>query len=226
MARRSADGKAALGQCRKASLPRVAVPLSSSSMIALLAALALLSSTVPPGIAVVPQNDEDERGRPVSIDERLEQRLADLVSAATEEQGEAIADEVRSLWRQSGGATAQLLLDRAERALAENDRETAERQLAHLRRLEPDFAEGWLASAELAIAQGRWDFALDALTETVTLEPRRFDAYALLGRALERASEPRAALAAYEESLRVHPWHPQARQARARLENELAGRAL
>ncbi len=195
-------------------------------MIALLAALALVSSTVPPGIAVVPQNDEDSRARPVSIEERLEQRLADLVSAATEEQGEAIADEVRSLWRQSGGATAQLLLDRAERALAENDRETAERQLAHLRRLEPDFAEGWFASAELAIAQGRWDFALDALTETVTLEPRRFDAYALLGRALERASEPRAALAAYEESLRVHPWHPQARQARARLENELAGRAL
>lgn len=195
-------------------------------MTALLAALSVLLAMIPPGIAVVPQNAEADRTRPVSIEERLEQRLADLAEAASEEQGEVIAEEVRSLWRQSGGATAQLLLDRAERALAENDRDTANRQFDHLRRLEPDFAEGWFASAELAIAQGRWDFALDALTETVSLEPRRFDAYALLGRALERASEPRAALAAYEEALRVHPWHPQARRARARLEDQLAGRAL
>jgi tetratricopeptide (TPR) repeat protein len=195
-------------------------------MTALLAALSVLLAMIPPGIAVVPQNAEADRTRPVSIEERLEQRLADLAEAASEEQGEAIAEEVRSLWRQSGGATAQLLLDRAERALAESDRDTANRKFDHLRRLEPDFAEGWFASAELAIAQGRWDFALDALTETVSLEPRRFDAYALLGRALERASEPRAALAAYEEALRVHPWHPQARRARARLEDQLAGRAL
>ncbi len=195
-------------------------------MTALLAALSLLLAMVPPGIGLVPQGEAVERTRPVSIEERLAQRLADLAEAATQTQGEAIAEEVRSLWRQSGGATAQLLLDRAERALAENDRETAERQYAHLRRLEPEFAEGWFASAELAIARGQWDFALDALTETVSLEPRRFDAYALLGRALERASEPRAALAAYEEALRVHPWHAQARQARARLEDQLAGRAL
>jgi len=95
-----------------------------------------------------------------------------------------------------------------------------------LRNLEPDFAEGWIASAQLAMSDGDWDFALDALTRAVALEPRRFDAYALLGRTLEQASEPEAALAAYEEALRVHPWHPQARQARARLEDQLAGRAL
>lgn len=195
-------------------------------MTALLAALSLVLAMIPPGIDLIPRGEEEESARPVSIEERLERRLADLAEAATETQGEAIAEEVRSLWRQSGGATAQLLLDRAERALAENDRATAERQYAHLRRLEPEFAEGWFASAQLAIARGQWDFALDALTETVSLEPRRFDAYALLGRALERASEPRAALAAYEEALRVHPWHAQARQARARLENQLAGRAL
>ncbi|MCC5981742.1 MAG: tetratricopeptide repeat protein [Oceanicaulis sp.] len=195
-------------------------------MTALLAALSLVLAMIPPGIDLIPRGEEEESTRPVSIEERLEQRLADLAEAPSEQAGEAIAEEVRSLWRQSGGATAQLLLDRAERALAENDRDTAERQYAHLRRLEPEFAEGWFASAQLAIARGQWDFALDALTETVSLEPRRFDAYALLGRALERASEPRAALAAYEEALRVHPWHAQARQARARLEDQLAGRAL
>lgn len=185
----------------------------------------VLALAVPPGITLNPE-DEPEARASMTLEERLDERLAALAEASSETEGETIADEVRSIWRQSGGATASLLLDRAERALAERDMETAERAYAHLRNLEPDFAEGWIASARLAISGGDWDFALDALTRAVALEPRRFDAYALLGRALERASEPAAALTAYEEALRVHPWHPQARQARVRLENQLAGRAL
>lgn len=193
-------------------------------MIALLASL-WLAFAVPPGITLTPEG-QDERRAPVTLEERLDERLAALASASSQLEGETIADEVRSIWRQSGGATASLLLDRAERAIAERDRDTAERAYAHLRILEPDFAEGWVAAAQLAMAGGDWDFALDALTQAVNLEPRRFDAYALLGRTLERASEPAAALAAYEEALRVHPWHPQALEARGRLENQMAGRAL
>jgi len=185
----------------------------------------VLALAVPPGITLNPDEEPEARAS-MTLEERLDERLAALAEASSETEGETIADEVRSIWRQSGGATASLLLDRAERALAERDLETAERAYTHLRNLEPDFAEGWIASARLAISGGDWDFALDALTRAVALEPRRFDAYALLGRALERASEPAAALTAYEEALRVHPWHPQARQARARLENQLAGRAL
>ncbi|WP_439632939.1 tetratricopeptide repeat protein [Glycocaulis sp.] len=194
-------------------------------MIALLASLVLALAAIPPGITLTPEGQEEARAS-LTLEERLDERLAALAAASSESQGETIADEVRSIWRQSGGATASLLLDRAEQAIAERDLETAERAYAHLRILEPDFAEGWMAAGQLAMARGDWSFALDALTEAVNLEPRRFDAYALLGRTLERASEPAAALAAYEEALRVHPWHPQARQARARLENQLAGRAL
>ncbi|KPP81266.1 MAG: TPR repeat domain protein [Oceanicaulis sp. HLUCCA04] len=186
----------------------------------------VLALAVPPGITLNPEEDEAEAGAYMTLEERLDERLAALAGASSESEGETIADEVRSIWRQSGGATASLLLDRAERGLAERDTDTAERAYTHLRNLEPDFAEGWIASAQLAMSDGDWDFALDALTRAVALEPRRFDAYALLGRTLEQASEPEAALAAYEEALRVHPWHPQARQARARLEDQLAGRAL
>ncbi|GGG90688.1 MAG TPA: hypothetical protein DF715_02290 [Oceanicaulis sp.] len=194
-------------------------------MIAFLASLVLALAAVPPGITLTPEGQDDTRTS-MTLEERLDERLAALAAASSESEGEAIADEVRSIWRQSGGATASLLLDRAEQAIAERDTAAAERAYAHMRILEPDFAEGWVASARLAMAGGDWDFALDALTQAVSLEPRRFDAYALLGRTLEQASEPAAALLAYEEALRVHPWHPQARQARARLENQLAGRAL
>ena len=161
-----------------------------------------------------------------SLNERLDERFAALLQAESEEASDLIADEVRSLWRQSAGPTADLLLQRAATALEANDPATANRAFTHLRLLEPDFAEGWVASAELAVAQGDWSFALEALDTAVTLEPRRFDAWAMLGAALERAGSDQAALEAYEEALALHPLHPVARRGQARLRRSLDGRAL
>lgn len=118
------------------------------------------------------------------------------------------------------------MLQRAEAAIEARDPATAERAYSHLRLLEPEFAEGWIASAELAASQGDWSFALEALNTAVTLDERRFDAWAMLGRALERAEANQAALEAYEEALALYPRHPEARSGRARLERALAGRSL
>jgi tetratricopeptide (TPR) repeat protein len=193
---------------------------------------ALLGLAVPPSgpIDLRPAEPErlDERAgrRHLTPDQRLDERLEALLNAESEERAEIIADEVRSLWRQQGGPTAELLMQRADIARRIGDPATAERQYAHLRQLEPEFSEGWLLTAELAMADGNWGFAFDALTEAVSLEPRRFDAYVLLGRTLERSEAPAAALEAYLEALRIHPWHPQARAGRSRLEEQLTGRAL
>lgn len=162
----------------------------------------------------------------LSPDERLDERLASLLVAETEAQSDLIADEVRSLWRQAAGPTADLLLQRAAAALDAGDSATAERAYTHLRLLEPSYVEGWVVSAELAASQGDWSFALEALDTAVTLEPRRFDAWALLGQALERAGANEAALEAYDEALALHPLHAAAGQGQARLRRELAGRAL
>lgn len=162
----------------------------------------------------------------LSPDARLDDRLSELRTAQNDERAALIADEVRSLWRQRAGATADLLLARAETAREAGDIATAERAHAHLRNLEPEFAEAWVASAELAAAQADWSFALEALDRAVSLDERRFDAWALLGRALERADAGEAALEAYEEALALYPRHPQARSGKARLERALAGRSL
>lgn len=161
-----------------------------------------------------------------SLDERLETRLASLRDAATPAEADVIADEVLSLWRQQAGPAADLLLSRAAEAREHGDRTTAQRALDHLRRLEPDFAEGWVASARLAAAGEDWSFALEALNEAVAREPRRFDAWVMLAQALERAGARAAALEAYEEALAIHPHHHTAGPARARLTRDLAGRAL
>jgi tetratricopeptide (TPR) repeat protein len=161
-----------------------------------------------------------------SLDERLEARLSALRNAVNAAEADVIADEVLSLWRQQAGPAADLLLSRAAEAGEQGDRATAQRALDHLRLLEPDFAEGWVASARLAAADEDWSFALEALNEAVAQEPRRFDAWVMLAQALERAGARAAALEAYEEALAIHPHHPAAGPARARLTRDLAGRAL
>jgi len=189
--------------------------------------LALCLAAAPPTVLDLPRDEAAAPSREYqSPGERLENRLDALRSAETDERAAIIADEVRSLWRQRAGATADLLLQRAETAIEARDPATAERAYSHLRLLEPDFAEGWIASAELAASQGDWSFALEALNTAVTLDERRFDAWALLGRALERAEANQAALEAYEEALALYPRHPEARSGRARLERALAGRSL
>lgn len=199
-------------------------------MIWLCASFTLAFAGVPPLPDPVPVGpeinllDEDrERERP---EERLARRFEDLRSAVNEERAALIAEEILSMWRQQGGATADLLLSRGQEAETAGNLDLASRQYAWLRRLEPEFAEAWLASARVAAAQGDWPFALEAVERAIAIEPRRFDAYALLGRALEQAEAHRAALAAYEEALALYPLMPAARAGQTRLERQLSGRAL
>jgi len=186
--------------------------------------LAVLQTT--PDASVSLLEPEQPAAVYLTLEERLLERVTALAASSSEAEADAIADEVRSLWRQQAGPTADLLLQRAETALSRRDVRTAWRAYDSLRALEPAFAEGWMVSAELAAAQEDWDFALEALNQTVTLDPLRFDAWALLGQALERANAREAAQDAYREAVALHPYHPQAGPALSRLDRELAGRAL
>lgn len=190
----------------------------------LLSLLAAVQAT--PLLDLAPAPDANPPRAYQSASERLEEKLDELLTAPGEEAAAEIASQVRSLWRQQAGPTADLLLQRGAEAREAGDQTTAWRSYDHLRTLEPDYAEGWVVSAELAIEETDWDFALEALNQAVTLDARRYDAWALLGRALEQAQAREAAMEAYREALALYPLHPAAGPALARLERELAGRAL
>jgi tetratricopeptide (TPR) repeat protein len=96
----------------------------------------------------------------------------------------------------------------------------------HVTRLEPGYAEGWLASGRIAAQFEDWAYALETLNTALTLEPRRYDAYLTLGHVLEQAQEYRGALDAYEAALEIYPAHERAREARDRIASRLAGRPL
>lgn len=188
--------------------------------------LSLLAALQAMPLDLAPAQDAAEPRVYQSIDAHLDDKFLALSTATEDERASTLADEVRSLWRQQAGATADLLLQRGAEARERGDLDTAWRSYDHLRALEPDYAEGWVVSAELAVQASDWEFALEALNQAVTLDDRRFDAWALLGRALEQAQAREAAMEAYREAVMLYPLHPAAGPALARLERELAGRAL
>lgn len=188
--------------------------------------LSLLAALQAMPLDLAPAQDAAEPRVYQSIDAHLDDKLLALSTATEDERASTLADEVRSLWRQQAGATADLLLQRGAEARERGDLDTAWRSYDHLRALEPEYAEGWVVSAELAVQASDWEFALEALNQAVTLDERRFDAWALLGRALEQAQAREAAMEAYREAVMLYPLHPAAGPALARLERELAGRAL
>lgn len=188
--------------------------------------LSLLAALQAMPLDLAPAQDAAEPRVYQSIDAHLDDKLLALSTATEDKRASTLADEVRSLWRQQAGATADLLLQRGAEARERGDLDTAWRSYDHLRALEPEYAEGWVVSAELAVQASDWEFALEALNQAVTLDERRFDAWALLGRALEQAQAREAAMEAYREAVMLYPLHPAAGPALARLERELAGRAL
>lgn len=193
--------------------------MMSLSAFALLAGLAL-QDTPPADVEVAPRTEFR------TPEARLEQRLDALAEAQTPREAAPLIDEIRALWAHSGSDTISLLMDRGAAAEAAGDADIAIRMYDHVTRLDPEFAEGWLAAGRMAARVEDWAYALETLNTALTLEPRRYDAYLTLGRVLERAEETRAALEAYEAALAIYPAHEDARQARDRLADALAGRAL
>lgn len=157
--------------------------------------------------------------------ERLTERL-DHLQTATPEDAAPLVDEIMALWATSGSDTIDLLMDRGETAMAADNADIAARMFDHVTRLEPDYAEGWLRAAQVAFEQQDYAYALEALNRTLALEPRRFDAYYLLGSTLEAAERPEAALEAYQEALTIYPAYELAGRGAARMRAQLTGRSL
>ncbi|GLK52627.1 hypothetical protein GCM10017621_21350 [Maricaulis virginensis] len=193
--------------------------MMSLSAFVLLVGL-VLQETPPADVEVAPRTEFR------TPEARLEQRLDALAQAQTPREAAPLVDEIRALWAHSGSDTISLLMDRGAAAEAAGDVDIAIRMYDHVTRLDPDFAEGWLAAGRMAARVEDWAYALETLNTALTLEPRRYDAYLTLGRVLERAEETQAALEAYDAALEIYPAHEDARQARDRLADALAGRSL
>jgi tetratricopeptide (TPR) repeat protein len=87
--------------------------------------------------------------------------------------------------------------------------------------LVPDRYEGYMLKGLYEQHEGRLKEAVNQLRQAADLAPEVILPHLLLGRALEQAGQPRAALAAYDSALRIDPQSSEALMLQERLERRL-----
>ena len=135
----------------------------------------------------------------------LEQLFARLAHAQSEEDAKPVEAAIASLFAQSGSPTVDLLMLRAEAAIAAGDKATARHIIDSITDIAPDFAEAWHRRALLQEDDGDDEGAMISLQRVVALNPRQFEAYSELGDMLESYGDKKAALAAFRKALALDP---------------------
>jgi tetratricopeptide (TPR) repeat protein len=134
-----------------------------------------------------------------------EQLLERLSKAENPRDARAIEQQLHALWSRSGSATADLLLQRSEKALEEEDLDTAQALLEKLTELAPKFAEGWYPRAAIAARNDNFEDAVSSLRQVLALQPKHFVALAELGVILEDFGDKQRALEAYRQAQTLNP---------------------
>ncbi|KUJ85750.1 hypothetical protein AVO45_01845 [Ruegeria marisrubri] len=159
-------------------------------------------------------------------DSQDEAALLEQLAQADPAQALRIDRQLKALWGKSGSASADLLLERARKAMDSGDIEAALDHLTALTDHAPDFAEGWHARASVFFAIERYGMALADLERTLALNPNHYDAIFGLGAVFEAMERPEQAYEAYSRALAIHPHHEEVTNAVNRLKPQIEGKAL
>jgi tetratricopeptide (TPR) repeat protein len=135
--------------------------------------------------------------------DRLLERLA---KAESQREARNIERQLQDLWSHSGSATADLLLERSEKALEADDVDSAREILEKLTDIAPRFAEAWYQRAALAARMDDYEEAVTALRQVLALQPKHFVAMAELATILEDFGDKEHALAAYRQAFELNPF--------------------
>lgn len=138
-------------------------------------------------------------------DKRLERLFNQLAAVRSGAEAAALEAQIESAWLKSGSDTIDVLMSRAEAAMAGQDIATAKRLLDAVVEMKPDYAEVWYRRAELLLQMDSQQEAEADLAKAIELEPRHYKALAIAGRLAEAAGNKAAALAAYSRAAQLNP---------------------
>lgn len=153
----------------------------------------------------------------------LDVLFAELKRERDANQAKRISERIWARWRDSGSATTNLLLQWADKAMAEKNNSLALDLLDQVVVLMPDFAEGWNRRATLHYAMGNHSKSMADINRVLTLEPRHFGAMAGMAAILDASGNDALALRAWEQMLEVYPANHQAQTKVGELADKLAG---
>jgi len=135
----------------------------------------------------------------------LDTLFAQLRKAGSPEEAKPIEDHIGGIFLQSGSASVELLMTRAQAALAGGDKDTAKQLFEAITSVAPDYAEGWHARANLQRENGDDSGAMVSLEHAILLNPRQFAAMYELGTILEDYGNKDGALKLYRKALELDP---------------------
>ena len=163
-------------------------------------------------------------GKSYKSDPRLDPLFAELKAAQDAPSAQQIEARIWRIWGESGSATVDILLERAQAAEAAGDKALARSFLDQAVQLMPDYAESYNRRAVLAFDTEDRAAALADIEDALKREPRHFGALAGLGMVYEAMGQNKAAYEAYKQALELNPFLEQAKQGVTRLKAEVDGR--
>lgn len=135
----------------------------------------------------------------------LDNLFAKLAKASSSDDAKPVEKEILTEFLQSGSASVDLLMSRAEALLEADDADSATRILMAVTSIAPGYAEGWHQRGKLEEQSGKDAAAMVSLQKAVTLNPREFQAQMELGDMLAQYGAKPAALASYKKALALDP---------------------
>lgn len=138
-------------------------------------------------------------------DQRLDRLFAQLAAVRTLPEAAAIEAKIMEIWTHSGSDTVDVLMARAQSAVAAQDFATGKKLLDSVAEMKPAYAQVWFRRAELLLAMDSQQEAAADLEKALSLEPRHFRALAAVGQIAEAAGDKEAALAAYRRAVTLNP---------------------
>ncbi|WP_236951401.1 tetratricopeptide repeat protein [Ketogulonicigenium robustum] len=157
--------------------------------------------------------------------ESMESLLARL-STAEDPEAATIASDIRARWADSGSATLDLLMRRAQAALDAGENDLAVWHLSTVIDYDPDFMLAYTRRAQAFLRSGQAGQAAADLGYVLQHMPENFDALRLLGLTFDIIGDTEAARVALRRALDVYPAMTNAREALERLEPTLDGTAI
>ena len=153
----------------------------------------------------------------------LDTLFSELKRERDDKQAKRISERIWTKWRDSGSATANLLMQWADKAIADNKNGLALDLLDQVVVLMPDYAEGWNRRATLNYAIGKHDKSMSDISRVLMLEPRHFGAIAGMAAILAASGNDELELRAWEQMLEIYPANRQAQKRLGELADKLTG---
>lgn len=155
--------------------------------------------------------------------ERVDALFTDLKREVEEDKARQVAERIRLEWQDSGSATVNLLMQWANKAIADEKKTAALDLLDQVIALSPDYVEGWNRRATLHYQMGNFRKSMSDINRVLALEPRHFGALAGMATMLEAAGKEELAMRAWQQFLDVYPSDRKAQEQLGELAEKLAG---